>query len=134
MKAVPKKLVVGQGYVVCKPEEATHLTLNFPGPQQQNTFPVMLHGTRAGTGNWTWNGSTDKPTLKPSVLVTSGHYVSFHKSGDKCWCTYNQEHPLKPAPCCCFRCHSWVSDGKVQFLSDSTHEHANKTLDLLEVF
>jgi len=30
--------------------------------------PVQIKGTREGTGNWTWNGDVDYPTLKPSLL------------------------------------------------------------------
>lgn len=30
-------------------------------------------------------------------------------------------------------CHTWINDGKVQFLSDCSHEFAGQTLDLLDV-
>ena len=30
-------------------------------------------------------------------------------------------------------CHSWIKDGKVEFLLDSTHNNAGKTLDLLDI-
>jgi hypothetical protein len=30
-------------------------------------------------------------------------------------------------------CHTWINDGKVQFLGDCTHEFAGQTLDLLDV-
>lgn len=105
MKSKPCKIVEGQGYVQCEPSEATHLTINIPGPTGFLTLPVMIGGTRAGTNNWTWNGNVDSPTLKPSVRTTGIGWV----------------------------CHSWINDGKAQFLTDSTHEHAGKTLDLLNV-
>lgn len=105
MKAKPVKLIEGEGYESCPIEEATHVTLHFPGPSGVLTLPVIRHGTRAGTGCWTWNGSVDAPTLKPSIL-TEGHN---------------------------FRCHSFVNDGKAQFLNDCSHEHVNQTLDMLEV-
>lgn len=105
MKARPVKIIKGEGYVDCPVEEATHVAIRIPGPSGLLHLPVMLSGTREGTGNWTWDGSTDKPTLRPSVLIT-GHN---------------------------FRCHSWVNDGQVQFLSDCSHEYANQTHDLLEV-
>jgi hypothetical protein len=31
------------------------------------------------------------------------------------------------------RCHSFVREGKIEFLNDCTHEHAGQTLDLLDV-
>lgn len=76
---------------------------------------------------WGWNRNVDLPTFTPSVLVRSGHYVS---PGDICWCTYNAEHPNDPAPFVCHVCHSYVTDGKIQFLSDSTHKLSGQTVDL----
>lgn len=105
MKAKPVKLVPGTGYVGCPVEEATHVTINLPGPVGLLTLPFLLRGTREGTGKWTWNGDLEAPTLKPSLLTT-GHD---------------------------FRCHCFVNDGRAQFLADTSHEHAGKTLELLEV-
>ena len=104
MKVKPMKLIHGQGYTECPIAEATHVTMNIPGPTGKLTLPVILGGTRDGTGCWTWNGNTDTPTLRPSVLTT-GHD---------------------------FRCHSWINDGKAQFLGDCSHEYAGQTLDLLD--
>lgn len=58
---------------------------------------------------WSFNGDYEKPTFSPSMLV-------------------NANSPqLGP------RCHSFVTDGKIQFLSDCTHEYAGQTLDLPDV-
>lgn len=105
MKAKPVKLVRGEGYIACDKNDATHLTINIPGPTGMLTLPVITKGRRDGTGCWTWNGCIDAPTLKPSVLT---------KSND-------------------FRCHSWINSGQVKFLGDCSHDMAGKTLDLLEV-
>lgn len=56
-----------------------------------------------GTG-WTWNGSYDRPTFSPSLLV---------------W----QNRPEA-------RCHSFVTDGKIQFLSDCFHKLAGQTVEI----
>lgn len=106
MKAKPVKLVEGEGYVDCQADEATYLTLKFPGPVGLLTLPVVTKGTRNGTGCWTWNGDTNKPTLRPSILTTN-------RSG--------------------LRCHSWVNDGAAQFLSDCSHDLANTTVAMLEL-
>ena len=105
MKAQPVNLIYGQGYKPCAADEATHVTINIPGPTGLLTLPVILSGTRAGTGCWTWNGSTDTPTLRPSVL-TQGHD---------------------------FRCHSWINDGAAQFLEDCSHALKGQTVPLLDV-
>lgn len=114
MKALPMK-VTPNGYEPCDPAEATHLQLNLPGPIPYRILPIMIGGTRHGTPNWTWNGSVDAPTVRPSVL-TSG-----------------AGRPLQDGKYVETVCHSWINDGKVQFLADSTHEFAGQTLDLLDV-
>src|SRR5689334_15249699 len=80
-------------------------------------------------GKWTWNGDPVRPTFSPSILVTSGHYVPGHDGGS-CWCTYNREHAAAPAPFKCESCHSFITDGAIQFLGDSTHALAGRTVDV----
>lgn len=62
-----------------------------------------------GDYKWVWNGNLTKPTFEPSVLVT-------HSGGE-------------PTA----RCHSFVTNGKIQFLGDCTHNLANQTVDLPEL-
>lgn len=57
---------------------------------------------------WAFNGDVEKPTFSPSVLVTYG--------------------PGEGAS----KCHSWVENGQIRFLADSTHALAGKTVDLPE--
>jgi len=82
--------------------------------------------------HWDFNGDVEKPTLKPSILERSGHYCDW-ASKDDCWCTYNKEHPDNPAPFTCHICHSFVTDGRIQFLSDCTHDKAGQTLELEDI-
>lgn len=133
MKAKPVKILTGHGYVQCSIAEATHLTLHLPGPTGIHTLPVMIKGSREGTGNWTWNGDIEKPTLKPSVLVMAGHFAPNFRNGDACWCTYYKNHPEETPLFHCFLCHTWINDGMAQFLSDSSHELSDKTVELLDV-
>lgn len=106
MISQPLKLTDGK-MVPCEPSDATHLKFVVPGPVGQLCLPVMIGGTRAGTNNWTWNGSVDAPTLRPSVL------------------TWNEREGL--------RCHSWINDGHAQFLDDTTHDLRGKTVPLREI-
>lgn len=91
----------------------------------------MTHTVRvSGDGAWQWNGSVDEPTLQPSVLFQSGHYAPGHH-GDKCWCTYNKEHPEQASDgFICVRCHSYVTDGKIQFLGDCSHSLVGQTVEI----
>ncbi len=107
MKAKPVKKVKGQGMVLCEVNEATHIELNMPCDLPYRLIPVQLKGSRENTGNWSWNGNTEKPTLKPSILT-------------------RRDYEGK-------RCHSFVNDGMAQFLNDSSHEFAGQTIPLLDV-
>jgi len=77
---------------------------------------------------WSFNGDVDRPTFSPSILVRTGHYADGHK-GD-CWCAYNEKHPTKFK---CTICHSFITDGKIQFLNDCTHELKGQTVDLIDL-
>ena len=104
MKALPLK-ATASGLCQCEAHEATHVQLQVPGPLPTRIVPVILKGTRAGTGCWSWNGDTEKPTLKPSLRSWAG------------------EH----------KCHSWINDGQAIFLKDCSHEFAGQTMDLEDV-
>jgi hypothetical protein len=106
-KAKPVRIEPGGGYVECPVGEATHVTINMPGPIGMLTLPVILRGSRAGTNAWTWNGDTEAPTLRPSVRST-------RMQANLC-------------------CHSWINDGYAQFLDDTTHELRGQTVPLLDV-
>jgi len=56
---------------------------------------------------WSWNGDVDNLTIGGSILVNAG-----------------QEHPDYPL------CHSFVRDGRIEFLGDCTHELVGQTVDL----
>lgn len=90
-----------------------------------------LHQVSVGTGTgprWGYNDNPDKPTFTPSVLIRSGHFCS-GQDGKDCWCTY-EARLGKPAPFKCTVCHSFVTDGRIQFLGDCTHALAGQTVDL----
>lgn len=107
MKAVPVKIVQGVGPVSCEASECTHVMVHIPSRTFPEVLPVILRGTRGGTGCWTWNGDTEKPTLRPSILTTA-----IHKG---------------------FRCHCWVNEGVAKFLSDCSHQMVNSEITLLDV-
>lgn len=69
----------------------------------------MPHVPRAG--DWTFNGDFDRPTFFPSLLVEYDHGEDRHH----------------------VRCHSFVRDGQIEFLGDSTHALRGQTVDLPEI-
>jgi hypothetical protein len=71
------------------------------------------HGIIVGSAipgkNWSFNGDFDRPTISPSILV-SGHLGADNYG----------------------TCHSFVTEGKIQYLPDCTHALAGQTVELPE--
>lgn len=55
---------------------------------------------------WKWNGNMDKPTFTPSLLI----YADLHGGA--------------------VQCHSFVTDGMIRFLNDSSHALKGQTVPL----
>ena len=111
---------------ILRSTEDNGLMFKCPGCNQAH---MIQYGTGSGP-RWSWNGDANKPTFSPSVLVRTGHYVPSHNS-DECWCTYNAEHPEEAEDGFkCTICHSFITDGKIQFLSDCTHSLAGQTVPI----
>lgn len=64
-----------------------------------------------GQRGWGFNGSVERPTFTPSILAR----FNFNNG---------VPHGI---------CHSFVREGKIEFLSDCTHESAGKTIELPEI-
>jgi len=69
----------------------------------QSTHPVEVCEDNKG---WAWNGSFDKPTFTPSLLV---------------WGSRDE-----------VRCHSFITDGKIQYLMDCFHDLKGQTVEIPE--
>ncbi len=93
--------------------EAADNSLLFWCPGCKESHRVQ-HGP--GTGpRWIWNGDIHKPTFIPGILARISHYA---------------EHSEEDVDFECRICHSFVTDGRIQFLTDSTHTLAGQTVDL----
>ncbi len=79
-----------------------------------------------GQGAWGFNGNGDRPTFTPSVLVRGETWTPPVTAENI------DEWRRKPWPQTKVAsvCHSFVTDGRIQFLGDSTHALAGKTVDL----
>lgn len=71
---------------------------------------------------WTWNGDWEKPTVSPSILVRSIRDITDDEHA-KIMAGEKLDIPKTI-------CHSFVKEGKIEFLSDCTHELAGKTVNL----
>ncbi len=78
-------------------------------PGCDEAHAIQVGGAYPGP-KWQWNGSLERPTFTPSILVRS-------KRGEA------QVDSV---------CHSFVNDGRMQFLGDCTHKLAGQTVELGE--
>jgi hypothetical protein len=93
----------------------------------ENTYMIFCPGCKCGhavNNTWTFNGDLEKPTFSPSILVKGTKDITDDEHaiimrGEKF-------DPIRTV------CHSFVTDGKIQFLSDCTHGLAGQTVDLEE--
>lgn len=90
-----------------------------------------MHVIDVGPGGWGWNRDGDRPTFTPSVLVRTGHYLHGNTPGN-CYCDFAQREPEAAKGCTwkCSRCHTYVTDGRIQFLTDCSHAMAGQTVEL----
>jgi len=80
---------------------------------------------------WGFNGDYERPTFTPSVLVRWGHHVpGVGGRGPDSRCQFGCDDPEDGNPACCGVCHSFVTDGQIQFLGDCTHALAGQTVPL----
>lgn len=79
-----------------------------------------------GPTKWTWNGSFEKPTFAPSLLVTQ--VVADPPVTPENLDQWNQ-NPW-PQTKVEKRCHSHVTDGMINYCADSTHALAGKTIPM----
>lgn len=79
-----------------------------PGCHTNHSIP-LIKGSENQLG-WGWNGSVDLPTISPSIFVNRG-----------------RSNPTKD------QCHSFVRDGRIEFLGDCSHHLAGQTVTLLDI-
>lgn len=81
---------------------------------------------------WQWNQSLEKPTFQPSVLVRGIRSDMDAKTLEE-YRKLPEESRRRSAmddPRFGMRCHSYVTDGRIQFLGDCTHALAGQTVPL----
>lgn len=89
-------------------------------------FLHQVHVAGANVPVWVWNDSMERPTFTPSILVTGVEQMTEAE-----YAAYERGEGLpEPRP---LVCHSFVTDGRIQFLGDCTHDLKAQTVDLPDV-
>jgi hypothetical protein len=81
-----------------------------PACHEAHVFYVFA--PTSGGARWTWDGNVDAPTCAPSMRITTPRFV--------------EEGVVIEATCC----HYFLQNGRLQFLSDCTHDLRGQTVDL----
>ncbi|WP_298357471.1 DUF6527 family protein [Rhodoblastus sp.] len=90
---------------VLRTVEGNRVAFDCPGCKNRHVLTVRP----APPPSWEFNGDYDRPTFRPSILVSL---------------PADDEFPAEV-------CHSFVTDGQIHFLGDCTHELAGKTVPLV---
>jgi hypothetical protein len=92
------------------------------GPNQYGiTCPACAMGHMLK--GWTFNGNLERPTFTPSLLVTG--QLRFPTDEELERITTGEKVDIPDGIC-----HSYITDGNIQYLTDCTHAFAGKTLEL----
>jgi len=94
-----------------------------PGCDESHVISV----NSTGRPNWTYNGDPEKPTFTPSIKVTGMQCEIVDHQWNGEWKRDEQGNPI---PGCC---HSFITDGNIQFLDDCTHPLKDQTVPLPDI-
>jgi len=85
---------------------------------------------------WGFNNNEECPTFTPSLNMTS---IRHKTMADEDWIEYDklvaeqgERAPLNH-PKFRYVCHLFITDGKIIYCGDCTHEYAGKTIDLPDI-
>ncbi len=81
--------------------------------------------SRFSNAVWGYNHNPNSPTFTPSLLVRTGTYVDPNYKPDP---EFEEKHRASS-----YLCHSFITDGRIQFLNDCSHKLAGQTVELSEI-
>ena len=119
---------------VLRTMQGGHLGFHCPGCDEMHVIAV---GEGSGP-RWGFNGDYERPTFTPSVLVRG---VRSPSGGEEMTLEEEAEYDeiAKGGTAAVFAsrfgsvCHSFVTDGQIQFLGDCSHALAGQTVSLKPV-
>ena len=103
--------------------EGGRVAFHCPGCGERHQ--VTVYAASSGPA-WGYNGNPDAPTFTPSVLVTGPARWPTDEEHERIMAGEKIDLPQ-------MRCHSFVTDGRIQFLGDCTHALAGQTVDLPDI-
>jgi hypothetical protein len=100
-----------------------HYCFVCPGCNEEHCVAVDTPFTNGA--KWAFNGSLERPTFSPSLLIRTGRHVDpkwFNEMPEGEQKEWLRKHSTI--------CHSFIRDGRIQFLDDCTHELKGQTVEI----
>jgi hypothetical protein len=102
-------------------DESYPKVVAFVCPGCNEEHKVMVRQPNVPRPSWEFNGDYTSPTLKPSIDIKYTKY----ENGFQNWQPGDKAEQV--------RCHSIITDGQIEFCSDSTHHLAGQKLALPDI-
>lgn len=119
------------GKKVLKQEHSDKEYRHFDCPGCGQTHSIPVKGDKSKGPVWGYNWNDDKPTFTPSILTRWVSVPDVREKDENGDYLLGSDGRLKGAKD--EVCHSFVREGKIQFLNDCTHKLAGQTVDLIEI-
>lgn len=109
-----------------------HCQLRFwcPGCNESHTIRI----TPGSPHSWGYNNNPESPTFTPSVLVTGRKFTDKGDADYAAWYAAgfpkNEDGSSPEFETVDVRCHTFVTNGLIQFLDDCSHDLARQTVPL----
>ena len=106
-----------------------------PACQERHVYYTENHSDKQYP-NWSFNGNHELPTFSPSLLLRS---IRHKTMTDEDFAEYDKlvaeqgERAGLDDPRFRHVCHLFITDGKIIYCGDCTHEYAGKTIDLPDI-
>lgn len=123
---MPKLKLPHQAWLESFGEGHEEYLFHCPGCKQDHRY-IVRWGSTSGRSEptWSFSGGLDKPSFQPSLLYRR-----------KAWPTDEEQKRIMAGEKVELPdrvCHLYMTDGRIQFLGDCTHQLAGKTVEMEEV-
>lgn len=95
-----------------------------------HVFDDKVNSARAKMrgGGWDFNGDVDRPTFSPSMLMRTNFDIAAFSRAEKAGRALPVDMPKID-----YVCHSYVREGRIEFLGDCTHDMRGQTHELPDI-
>lgn len=105
--------------------------INCPGCREDHFIPTLKPNSSGAI--WSFSGDLNAPTFSPSLHIKTGLYAGSKLADENDPKYPNAKQWNQDINRLSRICHSFIRDGKIEFLNDCTHHLKGQTVDLPEL-